>query len=78
MNTVDKLLDISNRLEHLERSAEWVTRETATQDNTIAQTTTLIMVLADDIREKIYALVKEIESTQGANNDDEDDLGPMH
>ncbi len=78
MNTVDKLLDISNRLEHLERSAEWVTKETANQDNTIAQTTTLIMVLADDIREKIYALVKEIEAAQGATIEEEDDLGPMH
>lgn len=62
MQTIDKLLDITSRLEHIEHSAEWIARETVHADNSVSQTGTLIGVLADDIREKIYSLVKELES----------------
>jgi hypothetical protein len=62
MQTIDKLLDITSRLEHIENSAEWIARETVHADNSVSQTGTLIGVLADDIREKIYSLVKELES----------------
>lgn len=62
MDTVNKLLDISSRLEHLESAAEWITKETVHSDNTISQTGTLICVLADDLRERVCALVKEIET----------------
>ena len=62
MQTIDKLLDITSRLEHIEHSAEWIARETVHGDNVVSQTGTLITVLADDIREKIYSLVKELEA----------------
>lgn len=61
MQTMDKLLDITSRLEHIESSAEWVARETVHSDNVVSQTGTLICVLAEDLRERIYNLVKELE-----------------
>lgn len=61
MDTLQRLMDISSRLEQLEVSAEFITRETAHSDNPISQTATLISVLADDIRERIYALVNDLE-----------------
>lgn len=61
MASVDKLLDITSRLEHIENSAEWIARETVHADSSVSQTGTLICVLADDLREKIFTLVKELE-----------------
>jgi hypothetical protein len=61
MNTVEKLLEISSRLEHLEYSAQWIAREMVHADNGISQTATLITVLADEVRERIYALTKALE-----------------
>lgn len=61
MHTIDKLVDITSRLEHIEHSAEWIARETVQSDNVVSQTGTLICVLADDLRERVYALVKELE-----------------
>ena len=62
MGTVEKLLNISNRLDHLEQAAEWIAKETVHSDNGVSQTGTLISVLADEIREKICLLVRELES----------------
>jgi len=61
MDTVQKLADISSRIEHLENAAEWIARETIHSDNTISQTGTLICVLADELRERIFALAQELE-----------------
>jgi hypothetical protein len=61
MDTVQKLLEITSRLEHLECSAEWITRETVQNDNGVAQTGTLIAVLADEIRERVCNLVRDLE-----------------
>lgn len=61
MRTVDKLIDITSRLEHIEHSAEWIARETVQTDNGVSQTGTLICVLADDLRERVYSLVRELE-----------------
>ena len=61
METVDKLLDISSRIEHLENAAEWIVRETANVDGGLSQTGTLICVLAEEVREKIYSLIKQME-----------------
>jgi hypothetical protein len=61
METMDRLLDISSRLEHLELAAEWIARETVQKDNGVSQSATLITVLADEIREQIFQLVQELE-----------------
>jgi hypothetical protein len=61
MSTVDRLLDISNRLDHLESVAEWISRETVHTDNTLSQSGTLICVIADDVRERLNSLVTLLE-----------------
>lgn len=68
MKTINSLLEISSRIEHLENSADWITRETVHTDNAISQTSTLISVLAEEIREKICALVHEMEETLSLDN----------
>ena len=61
MSTVNRLMDISSRLEHLENAAEWITRETVHTDNIVSQTGTLIRTIADDLRERLCELVRELE-----------------
>lgn len=61
MDTLSKLMDISSRLDHLENAAEWIARESVHTDNGISQTGTLICVLADEVREAIFRLTKELE-----------------
>ncbi|MCB0353848.1 MAG: hypothetical protein KDD64_10000 [Bdellovibrionales bacterium] len=68
MNTLDKLLDISSRIEHLESAAEWIAKETIHTDSGISQTGTLICVLADEVREAIYQLARDLE---GPTEEDE-------
>jgi hypothetical protein len=61
MDTLKQLLDISSRLDYLEQSAEWIARETVHNDTAISQTGTLISVLTDDVRERIFNIVHELE-----------------
>ena len=61
MQSVEKLLQISSRLDHLEQAAEWIARETVHADNAVSQTGTLICVLADEVRERICHLVHDLE-----------------
>ena len=61
MNSLAQILDIASRLDHLASCAEWIARETVHTDNSVSQTSTLISVLAEDIREKITNLVSELE-----------------
>ena len=61
MDTVNRLIEISSRIDHLESVAEWIARETVHTDNTVSQTGTLICVIADELRERLCALVKDLE-----------------
>ncbi|MCB0310736.1 MAG: hypothetical protein KDD42_05850 [Bdellovibrionales bacterium] len=61
MNRIDRLLAISTRIDHLENAAEWISRETVHSDSAVSQTSTLISVLADEIRERVFELAKEVE-----------------
>lgn len=61
MDTIKKLLDISSRIDHLEHSAEWIAKETVHTDNVVSQTGSLICVLAEELREKVCTLVRELE-----------------
>lgn len=61
MSTMTRLMEISSRLEHLEHAAQWIATETVHIDNGISQTGTLLCVLADDVRERICSLVRELE-----------------
>ena len=64
MNSVHKLMEITSRIDQLEQSAEWITRETVHSDNSVSQASTLISVLAEDVRERVMQLVKEFEGFQ--------------
>lgn len=70
MNTLNKLLEITSRLEYLEHSAEWIARETVHSDNAISQTATMIQAVADDIQSKVSELVKKMEELR--------EMGPLH
>ena len=59
--SVEQLMEISSRLEHLEQAAEWIAKESVHTDAGISQTGTLIMVLADEVRERICSLVQALE-----------------
>jgi len=61
MNSLAQILELASRLDHLGNCAEWIARETVHTDNSVSQTATLISVLSEDIREKITALVSELE-----------------
>lgn len=61
MNTLAQVLEIASRLDHLGTCAEWIARETVHTDNGISQTSTLISVLAEEVREKLTALISELE-----------------
>jgi hypothetical protein len=61
MDTMARLMDIASRIDHMESVAEWISRETVHTDNTISQSSTLICVIADDLRERLCQLVKDIE-----------------
>ena len=63
MDTLNRLSDIASRIDHMESCAEWIAREAVHSDNGVSQTATLITVLADELREKICSLVKELEHT---------------
>jgi len=69
MDTLTELLQISSRIEHLESAAEWIARETVHTDNAISQTGTLISVLADELRERVYNLVHELEKGLKSSRD---------
>ncbi len=62
-DSVDKLVDISSRLDQIEQSAEWISREMVHADASVSQAGALISVLADDIREKVCTLVQNLEET---------------
>ena len=64
MDTVERLCDIASRIDHLENCAEWISRETANADAGIGQTASLIGALAEEIRDKICNMVKELESNE--------------
>ena len=70
MDTLSRLMDISSCLEHLESVAEWIARETVHADAGVSQSGTLICVLADELREAIYALAKDFEESTNPHSDE--------
>lgn len=68
MSTLGQILEISSRLDHLGNCAEWIARETVHTDNSVSQTGTLISVLTEDIREKINAVIAELEQFANVGN----------
>ena len=65
METLEKLIDISSRIDHLENAAEWIARETVHSDQGVSQTGTLICVLAEELRERLSQIFQEVERALG-------------
>ena len=59
--SIERLQEISLRLDHLEASGEWLARALVHVDSAASQTGSLISVLAEDIRERLLELVTELE-----------------
>lgn len=66
MDTLEKMMEISSRIDHLETIAEWIARETVHSDQGISQSGTLICVLAEELREKLATLMKQVEREETA------------
>jgi|GEM_PF-684405 len=62
MDTLEKLIKISNKLDLLDNNAVWIVNETEQTDLSISSTAALISNIADDLREHISSLVYELES----------------
>lgn len=60
-SSLKEVLEIESRIEHLETLALWIAKETASVDQTISQTSTLISVVCEDIRERVIELVRNLE-----------------
>jgi hypothetical protein len=63
MGTLQEVIVLSSRIDHLEQIAEWIARETANQDASVCQSATLITVLIDDIRTRLIELVRSLEES---------------
>lgn len=61
MDTLGKLMEITGKLDHLENTAEFIARETIHSDNVLSQSATLICTVADDLRERVFTLVRDLE-----------------
>lgn len=61
MSNLERLEDISMRLDHLESAGDWIARSLVHTDPAASQTGSLVTVLVEDIREKIIALVTDLE-----------------
>jgi hypothetical protein len=61
MSNLGKLEEISLRLDHLESAGDWLARSLVHSDPAASQTGSLVTVLVEDIRDKLLALVAEME-----------------
>lgn len=61
MESLEKLQEISMRIDHLESAGDWLARSMANIDGAASHTGTLVTVLAEDIRARIMDLVTELE-----------------
>ncbi|MFN8388706.1 MAG: hypothetical protein U0136_00275 [Bdellovibrionota bacterium] len=61
MNSVEKLQEISLRLDHMQSAGDWLARSLVHTDSAASHTGTLITVLTEDIRERLLELVTELE-----------------
>ena len=61
MDTLKKLHELNERLEHLDHTGEWIAETLAGKDDVVSQTGKLITTLSEDIRYRIIELVTELE-----------------
>ncbi len=61
MDSIEKLQEISLRLDHMQAAGDWLARSLVHSDSAASHTGTLITVLTEDIRERLLELVTELE-----------------
>jgi hypothetical protein len=61
MDSLEKLQEISLRLDHLQSAGEWLARSLVHTDSAASHTGTLITVLTEDVRQRLLDLVTELE-----------------
>ncbi len=61
MDSLEKLQEITLRLDHLEEAGDWLARALVHVDGAASHTGSLVTVLADDIRNRIIELISELE-----------------
>lgn len=61
MDSLEKLQEISLRLDHMQAAGDWLARSLVHTDSAASQTGTLISVLVEDIRTRLLELVTELE-----------------
>lgn len=71
MDTLERLNDISLRLDQLESTGEWLARALVHTDSSGSQAGSMIMALAEDIRDRLMVLVNELEKAQDQDSLDE-------
>ena len=64
MQSEIKLVEISRKFENLKPPPKWIISQTFKPDTTISQTGTLILTIAEDVRSKLYELVRELETSK--------------
>ena len=68
MDSVEKLQEISMRLDHMQAAGEWLARSLVHTDSAASHTGTLITVLTEDIRDRLLELVTELEKQAYLSN----------
>ncbi len=61
MDTIRRLQELSERIDHIEHSGEWLSNAMEDYDGPVSQTGSLISSLAEDIRYRLIELVTELE-----------------
>jgi len=61
MDTISKIQEISMRLDQLENTGEWLARALVHKDSSGSQAGSMIMALAEDVREMVLELVGDLE-----------------
>ncbi len=61
MDTIRRLQELSERIDHIEHSGDWLSSAMEGYDAPVSQTGSLISSLAEDIRFRLIELVTELE-----------------
>ena len=61
MNTLNRIQEIALRLDHLDSAGEWLSRALENVDTSASQTGSLVTSLSEDIRQRLFELVSELE-----------------
>lgn len=70
MDSLDRLQEISMRLDHMQAAGDWLARSMVHLDSAASHTGTLITVLVEDVRSRLLELITELEKEIAVLNRD--------